>query len=145
MVASRSSVQAGLVGEKGQRVFGANSAALDRSGVGVEAAWRVECDDRFAAGIRGFDEGSRGACEVAREADAEQAVDDQVPARDGRDGRFAAAAGGNEAAIGRGGVGRGPAKPGMSRSAPRGGSPAAPRNAKPGVAFGKGPVKSRAK
>jgi len=46
---------------------------------------------------------------------------------------------------GRGGVGRGPAKPGMSRSAPRGGSPAAPRNAKPGVAFGKGPVKSRAK
>ena len=46
---------------------------------------------------------------------------------------------------GRGGVGRGPAKPGQSRPAPRGGSPTAPRNAKPGVAFGKGPVKNRAK
>ena len=78
-------------------------------GVGVEAAREIEGEQRagVARGERicAFDQRGVVASRGAAQADAEQAVDDQVPARGRRDVRLAGAAGGDKAAIRRGGIG----------------------------------------
>ena len=110
VVGAVSGVQAGLGADEAERVRGPDAGGEGAAGVGVKAARDVERQQRAGVAhgerVRGFDQRGVGAAWRPGESDAEQAVDDQVPARDGRDGGFAAAAGGNEAAIGRGGIGR---------------------------------------
>ena len=61
------------------RMRGAHRAAQHAAGVGVQAARDVEREHRAALAVRVLDERGVLAGDVAREADAEQAVDDQRP------------------------------------------------------------------
>src|SRR5205814_8580860 len=56
-----------------------NRAPHDAAAVGVHAARNIEREHRAALAIHVVDEAGIVALEVAREADAEEAVDDECP------------------------------------------------------------------
>ena len=89
---------------------GADGLAQRPAGVGVESARAVEREERARVarrqGIRRPDQPGVGFLDRAREADAEQAVDDHRPADVLRHIRMGCSACGGEAPISRGCVGR---------------------------------------
>ena len=69
----------GLEGDEGDGVRGPDGATQHAAGVGIQSARHVEREDRAGQAIDALDHRGVVAGELAREADAEQAVDDERP------------------------------------------------------------------
>lgn len=110
VVGAVGSKQAGLGADEGQGVCGSNAGGEGTAGIGIEAARGIEREQRAGIAL-GERIGCLDQCRVIAtggtgQADTEQTVDDQVPARSGWNTGSCCVALRAEAAVCRRGVGR---------------------------------------
>ena len=71
--------QSGFDGDKGDGVLSVDGAAADAAAVGTKTARHVEGEHRGVQRIHSEHQIGKTATDIALQADAEQAVDDQIP------------------------------------------------------------------